>query len=284
MESVSIVLLNYLNYQDTIECVNSIVEMDYGIAGIVIVDNHSDNGSFKILQKEYLENDKIIVVNAGKNYGFAKGNNIGINIARKRFHTDFVYVANNDIIFTQKDYFEKLLRNYEEDIGVIGSAIYLKNNVLQSYKIYVTLRENLILYMHDYCMVHQHTALGCLLPKLRYHLKVTALHGSALLLTPAFFRYYNGLYERTFLYNEEVILYFMCKKAALRQKYVSDTYVYHKEDRSSRLSFRNDQLIRSKYAMQSRKFVLWWILKVKVCDLLLIYKNGRNMVMLRGDL
>lgn len=269
MKNLSIVLLNYLNYQDTIECVNSITEMDYEIVGIVIVDNHSDNDSFAILQREYSRDDKIIVVSAGKNYGFAKGNNIGINIARKKFYADFVFVANNDIIFTQKDYFKKLLSNYEEGIGVIGSAIHLKSNILQRYSAYVTLKETLILFLHDYCLSHKKLLLDSLLPELREYLKVPMLHGSALLLTPSFFCHYGGFYERTFLYNEEIILYFMCKRFGLKQKYVDDTYIFHKEDKSSWMSFRNDQFIRSKYSMQSRKFVLWWILKNRICELLL---------------
>lgn len=62
MEKISIVLLNYLNYTDTLECVNSILEMEYELAGIVIVDNHSNNESFQKLYKKYAQSDKIIVV------------------------------------------------------------------------------------------------------------------------------------------------------------------------------------------------------------------------------
>ena len=37
-KNVAIVVLNYLNYKDTIECVDSILIHDYSISGIVIVD------------------------------------------------------------------------------------------------------------------------------------------------------------------------------------------------------------------------------------------------------
>ena len=50
MQKLGIVILNYLNYKDTIECVNSILNMGYPVEGIVIVDNHSENDSFKILK------------------------------------------------------------------------------------------------------------------------------------------------------------------------------------------------------------------------------------------
>lgn len=262
MEKISIVLLNYLNYTDTLECVNSILDMEYELDGIVIVDNHSDNESFKILYKKYAQSDKIIVVRTGKNYGFAKGNNIGIRIARERFGSDFVFVANNDILFMEKDYFNKLLGNYSGGVGVIGSEIHTKGKRIQRrVSIPVTLHENLILYKRDFFIKYT-KGIWVSLPS-RPGYRVMALHGCALLLTPDFFKYYRGFYERTFLYNEEEILYFMCKKHDLEQIYVRDTYIYHKEDRSSELSFHNDNKVRSSYTLQSRKYVLWWIIKDK---------------------
>ena len=78
MKKISIVILNYINYKDTIECIESIFEMNYRYEGIVVVDNNSENESVKILNKKYKDNKKIIIVKARHNYGFAKGNNIGI--------------------------------------------------------------------------------------------------------------------------------------------------------------------------------------------------------------
>lgn len=262
MNRISIVLLNYLNYTDTIECVNSILEMGYRLDGIVIVDNHSDNESFEILYKRYRHNNKIIVVKSRKNYGFAKGNNIGIHIVRERFGSDFIFVANNDTLFMKEDYFRKLLANYSDGVGVIGSAIHTKRNRAQKGDtIYTTFRDNFILCMYDLLLKHKKGIWTNLLPNLNGGTKT--LHGCALLLTPDFFKYYGGFYEHTFLYNEEVILYFMCKRYDLEQRYVRDTYIYHKEDQSSELSFHNDNAVMHSYKLQSRKYVLWWIIKEK---------------------
>lgn len=49
MNKISIVVLNYLNYVDTIECVDSILEMKYKFEGIIIVDNNSKNKSYRVL-------------------------------------------------------------------------------------------------------------------------------------------------------------------------------------------------------------------------------------------
>lgn len=276
MEKISIVLLNYLNYTDTLECVNSILEMEYELAGIVIVDNHSNNGSFQKLYKKYAQSDKIIVVRTGKNYGFAKGNNIGIRIARERFGSDFIFVANNDILFMKQDYFDKLLENYSDGVGVIGSEIRTRGNRVQRrFSIPITVRENLVLYKRDFFIKHTKGS-WVSLPS-RPGPRVTALHGCALLLTPDFFKYYKGFYERTFLYSEEEILYFMCKKFDLEQRYVRDTYIFHKEDKSSELSFHNDNKVRSSYALQSRKYVLWWIIKDKLRTKLISCKKVKKI-------
>ncbi len=276
MEKISIVLLNYLNYTDTLECVNSILEMEYELAGIVIVDNHSNNESFQKLYKKYAQSDKIIVVRTGKNYGFAKGNNIGIRIARERFGSDFIFVANNDILFMKQDYFDKLLENYSDGVGVIGSEIRTRGNRVQRrFSIPITVRENLVLYKRDFFIKHTKGS-WVSLPS-RQGPRVTALHGCALLLTPDFFKYYKGFYERTFLYSEEEILYFMCKKFDLEQRYVRDTYIFHKEDKSSELSFHNDNKVRSSYALQSRKYVLWWIIKDKLRTKLISCKKVKKI-------
>ncbi len=276
MEKISIVLLNYLNYTDTLECVNSILEMEYELAGIVIVDNHSNNESFQKLYKKYAQSDKIIVVRTGKNYGFAKGNNIGIRIARERFGSDFIFVANNDILFMKQDYFDKLLENYSYGVGVIGSEIRTRGNRVQRrFSIPITVRENLVLYKRDFFIKHTKGS-WVSLPS-RPGSRVTALHGCALLLTPDFFKYYKGFYERTFLYSEEEILYFMCKKFDLEQRYVRDTYIFHKEDKSSELSFHNDNKVRSSYALQSRKYVLWWIIKDKLRTKLISCKKVKKI-------
>lgn len=268
MEKISIVILNYLNYQDTIECVDSILRTGYEIEGIVIVDNHSNNESFAVLRRKYQKNAKVVIVKSRKNYGFAKGNNIGINIARKRFQSDFVFVANNDIIFTQKDYFRKLLDCYEDGVGVIGSEIRLEGDIVQKrYLIYTTLKDAVTLYLYYFSLLSNNVTLRTLLPKV--YRSEYALHGCAMLLTPAFFQYYDGLYQRTFLYCEEDILFLMCKMHNLEQRYVGDTYIFHKENKSSQMSFQDDQGVKTKYQLQSIKYVIWWMVKERMHQIFL---------------
>lgn len=267
MQKLGIVILNYLNYQDTMECVGSILEMGYPVEAIVIVDNHSGNDSYKVLKKEYQAYDNIIVIKANKNYGFAKGNNIGIRIVRQTFHVDFVFVVNNDTVFVNRDYFTKLLSCYTPGTGVIGSAICLNDNqIQQEIRFDISLKANLYMWVIYYLKRRKKDIWRFLVPTVKKGNIIRILNGCALLLTPDFFQYYSGFYDKTFLYEEEPILYLMCKKHSLQQKYVKNTFICHKEDQSSEMSFQNNPDVINSYTGKSHKYVIWWILKDKIYE------------------
>lgn len=257
MRRVAIVILNYLNYQDTIECIDSIRKLNYTLCGIVIVDNGSTNESCVKIKEKIREMKNAFLVEAKRNVGYAKGNNIGIKYARKKLDAEFVLVVNNDTVFIQPDYIERLLLEYQENIAVIGSQIELKDGIqlpcLGSYGF----KNCVFQYLN---MVSAQRG-SCFNFEIDENTNDYMLHGAALLFTPEFFKWYSGFYPRTFLYGEENILYFMCKFKGLRQKYVSNAKIYHKEDKSSELSFGNDQGIVQKYMQQSWKYVIWWSLK-----------------------
>jgi len=46
MKKVGIVILNYKNWQDTIECLESVFQLDYECRQLFVVDNDSQNDSF----------------------------------------------------------------------------------------------------------------------------------------------------------------------------------------------------------------------------------------------
>lgn len=255
---VAIVILNYLNYLDTIECVESINKNGYDLCGIIIVDNGSENDSYNKLKQELGGQQNVHILKAKKNYGYARGNNIGIRYATKRMNADFVLVANNDTIFLEKDYVEKLLSVYKKGIGVIGSEIILKNGVKQNVmEEHLGLKDTFFSFINAWSYDR---GASFDFPTMSGKSE-KVLHGCAILFTPSFFEYYRGFYKRTFLYKEEAILKLMCKCKKLRQVYVPDAKIFHKEDQSSEMSFDNDIRIMTKYSNKSQKYVFWWSLK-----------------------
>ena len=91
---VTIILLNWNEYQDTIECVVSLKDMEYDNYEILIVDNGSTNNSVEILQEKFPE---ITLIKSKENLGFCEGNNVGIRHALED-NSDYVFVLNNDTV------------------------------------------------------------------------------------------------------------------------------------------------------------------------------------------
>lgn len=122
---VGFVILNYKTYQDTIKCVQSIVNtIDTDNYFIVIVDNGSDNESLEVLNKEYEKEYKIAVLDAEKNLGFSKGNNVGIKYLRDLYDFQYIVVLNSDIILFQSNFFKTLDALYEKNhFAVLGPMI-----------------------------------------------------------------------------------------------------------------------------------------------------------------
>ena len=147
---VSIIILNWNGWKDTIECLESVYQMNYQNYDVIVVDNNSQDDSLdKII--EYAEGNikikseffnykesygplsfikhnknsntqisncknvdtltkKLILISADKNYGFAEGNNIAIRFALKFLKPEYILILNNDTI-TDIDLLTELVRS-----------------------------------------------------------------------------------------------------------------------------------------------------------------------------
>lgn len=264
--SLSIVILNYLNYKDTIDCVNSILQMKYKIDKIIIVDNGSKNESYQILKHLYQHNELIYIIDTGKNLGFAKGNNVGIEYVKKIIKSNFIMLVNNDTIFCETKMIEIILSEYKRGVGALGPKIIGKDKKNQN-PILVKNDKRQIENQINYLTVQKFRTEKVSSNKLIIYSKLknffkkclyrdTILHGACLILTPDYFEYYKYLYPKTFLYYEENILKLLLNKAGLKMKYVKKTKIYHKEDQSSNLAFNNNSKVMNQYALDSAKLCL----------------------------
>lgn len=80
------VILHYMAKQETIDCVASILKKTKAEpmkVSIVIVDNASANGTGRELQQLYQGAENIYVILNPENLGFARGNNVGFEFAKK---------------------------------------------------------------------------------------------------------------------------------------------------------------------------------------------------------
>lgn len=67
---------------------------------------------------------------------------------------------------------------------------------------------------------------------------ILVLHGCCLIFTPRFFREYQGFYDDTYLYGEEIILSYQCYIKNLLLKYIDTVKVLHNESRSTKAAFK----------------------------------------------
>jgi GT2 family glycosyltransferase len=160
---VIIIILNWNGWEDTLECLESIYQINYPNYDIIVVDNNSEDDSIERIEDycegkikvsspffkyisdskpieliEYSEDalksthnmeckssdKRLFLLKNDKNYGFAEGNNIGINYAIQS-DPDYILLLNNDTV-VEKDFLNKLVEVAEadEDVGILGPLIY----------------------------------------------------------------------------------------------------------------------------------------------------------------
>ena len=127
---VGYVVLHYNTDQDTVECINSIRRMTDN--PIVIVCNGSKNDSDEFIEKYYENQMSIFVIKNNENKGFARGNNDGIRYLRQNNIADIVVCINNDIVFTDASFEEKIVREYISSgysVGGGGCSKPLRNSL-----------------------------------------------------------------------------------------------------------------------------------------------------------
>ena len=130
MDKVAIILVNYNGYKDSFDCIESINKINYKDYEIIIVDNGSTDDSLKKLKE--IENDKLVLINAQRNLGFAGANNLGIKYALEN-GSEFVLLLNNDTL-VNFDFLSNLVncyKNSEKNTVVTPKIMYAdKKNVI----------------------------------------------------------------------------------------------------------------------------------------------------------
>lgn len=125
---VSIIIVNWNGWKDTLECLESIFKINYPNYDIIVVDNHSQDDSINQL-KNYSVNNNFKLIENEENYGFAEGNNIGIKYALKYLNPKYILLLNNDTI-VDKNFLKELTSVGEKytKSGILGPKIYSYDN------------------------------------------------------------------------------------------------------------------------------------------------------------
>ena len=252
---IAIVILNYLNYEDTIECIQCSLNQKYTNYDVIVVENGSSNESYEILKNSYINYSQVTIIRSYVNLGFAKGNNLGIQYAREKLKADYVFVCNSDITFNE-DLFETIIKADDNRAGAISPSIYDLSGEHQTptlitnhiyIKILLTIKNIILIWMNYILklkrrkMSYQKPSISNEIIKYKY-----MLQGCAYFLTPRFFKYYKQLYPKTFLYWEEINLLVYLDKVDLTAIIVETSPVIHKDKRSTRRLIKQESFQKKK--------------------------------------
>lgn len=131
----SVIVVTYNGLEMTQACVESLLRKTaYGDWELIVVDNHSSDGTVEYLQSLAARYPFVRIVRNDANRGFAAANNQGARLATG----DIVVLLNNDTVVTQ-GWLGRLVRHLSDDtVGMVGPVT---NNVGNEAKIEVAYRD-----------------------------------------------------------------------------------------------------------------------------------------------
>jgi GT2 family glycosyltransferase len=172
---VSIILLNWNGWQDTLECLESVLKLEYSNFNVILIDNDSKDDSIHQIKKwsdgtsdyridskyqqlirpevkkpvkmfeidiknwqewgEKKEKSTIVLIRNSENSGFAIANNLGMDIAKAFYNSDYYFLLNNDTVI-EKHALKNLvdIMKKHPDVAVAQSTLisYEENKVVNA--------------------------------------------------------------------------------------------------------------------------------------------------------
>ncbi len=208
--NLAVILLNYKDADTVINYAKVIEKYSY-IDKIIVVDNQSPDDSFKRLKK--LSSNKVDVVRASQNKGYAAGNNFGIKYLIKKYgNFNYIAISNSDVEVSEPT-FKKCVNFLSEndDVAICAPRMYDINKEPTYYSAWkfrtlfmdsvfissalssMIYKNELHKYNHDYIDNHKFIYVDCVM-------------GSFFIIKGDIFKKVNYFDENTFLYEEEDIL------------------------------------------------------------------------------
>jgi GT2 family glycosyltransferase len=251
---VDIIVINSNGFNDTIDCIQSVLNNDYDNFRIVIVDNNSTDNSINeiikwsdkksslgvysysdgIFEKNKTRNhpgtktrNPIIVIRSDEVKGFAENNNIGMKFCLSDGKPEYFWLLNNDTVVV-KDTLVRLIELSESDssIGITGSKlIYFYNtDVVQ------TMGNDRVSWKGIGYGSYDGIKSNVILPD---KIGMKSIVGASLLIKAEVVEKIGLMEECYFMTHEETAWCVRASRAGYQLFTSSNSVVYHKEGRST---------------------------------------------------
>ena len=211
-------ILNWNGVNDTIECVESVLRIDFSNFEIVVVDNGSSDGSVRRIRDRF---DQIHLIENDSNLGYAEGNNVGIRHALRN-GVDYVWLLNNDTVVDKNALTAMInLAERNREIGILGSKIYYFDQPDILWFAGATIDWKRAVSAHI-GRLEKDTG------QYEADKEVDRVTGCSMLIRREVLENVGLFDENFFLYDEEVDLCVRARKNGYRNYYVPKSVVYHK--------------------------------------------------------
>lgn len=232
---LSVIILNY-NVRHFLElCVLSVLKAIHNLdAEIIVVDNQSSDDSAILMKTQF---PAIRYIENAENYGFPKGNNIGVAQAKG----EYICILNPDTVVAE-DTFEKILNSklatHNAQLGIIGcKLIDGSGNFLPESKRGIptpwvaftkifglyTIFPKVALFNKYYAQHLNEKETG----------EVSVLVGAFMLMKRELYQDIDGFDEDCFMYSDDIDLSYRVVKKLKKNYYFSDTTVIHYKGEST---------------------------------------------------
>jgi len=137
---VAIIILNYNGWQDTIECLESVLRNNYPNYQVIVIDNDSTDGSVQRIREKF---PYLTLIETGRNLGYAGGNNIGIKHALEN-GAKYILIVNNDTKMVNPEFVTQMVNVMESDntIGILGPKVLNFKGQIQDTILYIPTLSN----------------------------------------------------------------------------------------------------------------------------------------------
>ncbi|MGM9962575.1 MAG: glycosyltransferase [Holdemanella porci] len=260
---IGVVVLNFNNFEDTVNCVNSVLNQKHISLRVVVVDNGSQNDSFSVLCDKFSKIDNVTLIKNNENLGYARGNNVGIRKLRDQGY-EYIFIANSDVVFTSSMILHDLACGDEDEVGIlipiiknldgsIEKRVAYKRKLFSLRMIRYFIRSQIDLIKKRNYSKQSISAIDSYRYFTGLQRNYYVVTGSGFLLTKRFLDTYGQLYPMTFLYGEEWATMIYLHKAQLCSKVIQTDVILHKGAASTPKS-NNKKKIQYK-AYSARKVV-----------------------------
>lgn len=272
---IGYIVLHYQAMKETCACIKSLRNITGEKDIIIIVDNHSPNGSGEMLLRKFRHEANISVILNQENLGFAKGNNVGYILAKRQYGCDFIVLLNNDTLIRQENFREKMIDSYKaHHFAVMGPKVLYTDGTVShcspAIPVHTTLFRARIGQASNYIrfalsvfnldilfgQIAWLIARGNKGFRTNIYQEDMRISGCCMIFSKEYIDKFDGLNPDTFLYLEEDILYIRVKKAGLKIAYDPELEIIHLEDAATLAVFKGKpaKARRYKYKCQMRSF------------------------------